>query len=318
MFEQLDEVIKKDYSNMTGIVIIKDNECVFESYFNGYKDSEAIHLTSVTKSITSLLIGIAIDKGYIDSVNQKVLNFFPDYTLKRGENTIKDIEIRHLLTMTAPYKFKSEPYTKVYGTNDWTTATLDLLGGRKPIGEFKYTSIGIHLLSGLIENATGLFLLDFAYKYLFEPLGIEKPKQTLIPSKESYMAFIKYRGVNAWISDPSDSYTTGWGLALKVKDIAVIGQMITNDGKMFGQQIISKEWIKESSIKHSEWQGLSYGYMWWLVDDNETNSFAAIGDGGNILFIDPELKIVVAITSSFKPRYEDRIKLIREHILNCL
>ena len=114
MFEKLDEIIKNEYSNMTGIVIRKDNELIFESYFNGHKDSDAVHLTSVTKSITSLLIGIAIDKGYIDSVNQKVLDFFPDYTLKRGEKTIKDIEIKHLLTMTAPYKFKSEPYTKVY------------------------------------------------------------------------------------------------------------------------------------------------------------------------------------------------------------
>ena len=153
------------------------------------------------------------------------------------------------------------------------------MGGRKPIGEFKYTSVGIHLLSGLIENATGLSLLDFATRHLFEPLGIEKPKQTMIPSKEAYMAFIKYKGVNVWISDPSDSYTTGWGLALKVNDLAMIGQMIAHAGKLFCQQIISKEWIKESSIKHSVWQNLSYGFMWWLVDEKKVNSFAAIGDG---------------------------------------
>lgn len=316
MFENLNKIIEDEYSNMNGIMIIKDDVCVFESYFNGHMACDAVHLTSVTKSMISLIIGIAIDKGYIQSVNQKVLDFFPDYTLKRGEKTIRDIKIKHLLTMTAPYKFKSEPYTKVYGTNDWTKATLDLLGGRKAIGDFKYTSIGIHLLSGLIDHATGLSLLDFANKYLFEPLGIEKPKKIYIPTKEAYMAFIKYRGVNAWISDPSDACTTGWGLALKVKDLAVIGRMIVNDGCLFGQQIISKEWIRESTKRHSNWQGLSYGYLWWLMEKKEKNSFAAIGDGGNILFIDPELKIVVAITSNFKPQYIDRMKLIQDHILN--
>lgn len=94
----------------------------------------------------ALLTGIAMDKGYIQSVEQKVLKFFPEYTVKRGEKTIYDVTIRHLLTMTAPYKYKSEPWTKVCTSDDWTKAALDLLGGRSGItGEFKYSTLGIQI-----------------------------------------------------------------------------------------------------------------------------------------------------------------------------
>ncbi|MBU5234170.1 hypothetical protein KQI01_03270, partial [Vibrio cholerae] len=79
--------------------------------------------------VISVLIGIAIDKGYIKNIEQKVLEFFPDYTVKRGEKTIQNITIKNLMTMTAPYKYKSEPYTKIYTSDDWVKATLDLLGG---------------------------------------------------------------------------------------------------------------------------------------------------------------------------------------------
>lgn len=110
---ELENTIHKDYSNMAGVVVLKEGKVVYENYFNGYTAGSTIHVASVTKSIVSLLIGIALDKGFIKSVDQKVLDFFPDYTLKRGEKTIQTITLRHLLTMTAPYKFKSVPYTKV-------------------------------------------------------------------------------------------------------------------------------------------------------------------------------------------------------------
>ena len=121
----------------------------------------------------SLLAGIALDKGCIKSVDQKVMDFFPDYTVKRGEKTIYDVTIRHLLTMTAPYKGKSEHWKKVCTSNDFTIATLDFLGGRKGItGEFRYATLGIQILAGIIERATGEKCIDFANKNLFEPLGL--------------------------------------------------------------------------------------------------------------------------------------------------
>lgn len=155
--------------------MIRDGEVCCEDYWRGFQPGDALNVMSVTKSVIALLTGISIDRGYIESVDQKVLDFFPEYTVKRGEKTIYDVTIRHLLTMTAPYKYKSEPWTKVCTSDDWTKAALDLLGGRKGItGEFKYATLGIQIMAGIIENASGRKLIDFANEYLFAPLGIPR------------------------------------------------------------------------------------------------------------------------------------------------
>lgn len=315
MLKSLESLIKKDYSNTAAIVIYKKNQLVYERYFNGFNRKDSIHLTSVTKSISSILIGIAVDRGLIKSVEDKVLDYFPNYTLKRGEKTLQSITIKDLLTMTAPYKFKSEPYSKVLGSDDWTLAALDLLGGRGQIGEFKYTSMGVQILSGIIKEVSGMSLKDFAHEYLFKVLSIDCPNDSRIVDRESYMNFIKYKGDNTWIKDPQGNHTIGWGLTLKASDLAKIGLMVLNDGQYKNHQIVSKQWICDSCKISSYWHQLAYGYMWWLVDEN---SFAAIGDGGNIIYVNKKLDIVVVMTATFKPRYEDRIKLIKEHIIDEL
>ena len=137
-------------SNICQIYAVKNGSVVFNDCWRGYKTTDAVNVMSVTKSVMALLIGIAIDKGYIRSGDQKVIDFFPDYSVKRGEKTIYLVTLRHLLTMTAPYKYRSEPWTRVCTSNDWTKAALDLLGGRNGItGEFKYATLGIQILSGV-------------------------------------------------------------------------------------------------------------------------------------------------------------------------
>lgn len=107
---ELENKIKGDYKNIAGVVVLKDGNTVYENYFNGCTSSSTLHVYSVTKSIISILIGIAIDKGYIKSVDQKVIDFFPDYTVKKPEKTIQNITLENLLTMTAPYKYTIPPY----------------------------------------------------------------------------------------------------------------------------------------------------------------------------------------------------------------
>ena len=102
---------KENESNICQIYAIKNGVPVYDDYWHEYKTTDAVNVMSVTKGVMALLIGIAIDKGYITSVEQKVLDFFPDYTVKRGEKTIYKVTLRHLLTMTAPYKYRSEPWT---------------------------------------------------------------------------------------------------------------------------------------------------------------------------------------------------------------
>jgi len=317
-------MITLEYSNIAGIVVFREGQKIYERYFDGYTSGDPLHIASVTKSIISTLIGIAIDKGYIKSINQKVLDFFPPYVVKRGEKMIQNITIKHLLTMTAPYKYKSEPYSKVYSSNDWTKAALDLLGGKSEAGEFKYSTVGIQILSGILRYATNLSVLDFATEALFEPLGIKPPSSTSINSKEGYLAFLKDKYVSGWVSDPQEANTAGWGLALTTMDMAKIGQLYLNKGFWNGKQILSSDWIKESTNEKSRWGERAYGYLWWIVDHTGHDCYAALGDGGNVIFVSTEKNMVVAITSRFMPRAKDRINLIRndiiplfEHISSC-
>ena len=306
-----EDLMKIEYSNISGVVIIKDESLIYEKYFDGYTKDDVLHIASVTKSIISVLIGIAIDKGYIKNVEQKVLEFFPDYTVKRGEKTIQNITIKNLMTMTAPYKYKSEPYTKIYTSDDWIKATLDLLGGKGDIGEFKYSTVGTHILSGVLVSATGQSVIDFATESLFKPLKIKAPKNVIIQNKEEYFAFLKDKYVTGWIVDPKGINTAGWGLTLTARDMAKIGQLYLSGGVWNGNQILSSKWIKDSTKEKTRWGELSYGYLWWIVDD----CYAALGDGGNVIFINLKKEMIITIASRFMPRAKDRIELIRKHIM---
>jgi CubicO group peptidase (beta-lactamase class C family) len=199
-------------SNICQIYAIKDGENVYDACWHGFKTEDAMNVNSVTKGIVGLLTGIALDKGFIKNVDQKVMDFFPDYTVKRGEKTIYDVTIRHLLTMTAPYKGKSEPWKKVCTSQDWTLTTLDYLGGRKGItGEFRYATLGIQILVGIIERATGEKCIDFANKNLFEPLQLPERILHGDSSKEDQFDFFMNKNPRKyeWYCDPQDTVTAG-------------------------------------------------------------------------------------------------------------
>ena len=139
----------------------------------------------MTKSIISILIGIALDKGYIKNIEEKVLDYFPEYKVKRGERKIRNITLRDMLTMTAPYKYRFfAPYIKYFTSSDWVKFSLDLLGGHGKIGTFRYAPlIGPDILSGILVKATRQSVLDFAAENLFEPLGIKVENNLLFESK---------------------------------------------------------------------------------------------------------------------------------------
>lgn len=311
---EFEKIISSDYGNTAGILILKNGETKYENYFNSYTPDKATHVFSVTKSIVSVLIGIAIDQGTIRSVDQKVLAFFPNYSVKRGEKTIQNITLRDLMTMTAPFKYKSAPYTKYFTSDSWVKAALDLLGGKGEIGQFRYTPlIGPDILSGILTSATGLSALDFAVENLFSPLGIEVTANVTFQSKEEQLDIMKNHHSHGWVADPQGINTAGWGLFLCPVDMAKIGQLYLNHGVWGCKQIVSSAWIDESTTVHSRWDKLSYGYLWWIIDENE-RSFAALGDGGNVIYVNPAKNTVVAITSLFKPFAKDRIELIKTNI----
>ena len=314
LIERMENAIRADYDNMVGMVIMKDGETVYENYFKNCTKDSRIHVFSVTKSIISILFGIALDKGYLESIDQKVLDFYPDYTVKRGEKTIQNIRIKDMLTMTVPYKYKFNPYTKYFTSMDWVKFSLDKLGGKGQIGEFRYAPIiGPDILSGILVKATGKSVFDFAKENLFEPLGITVEKSITFKSKEEQMAFYKSTDMSVWVADPMGINTAGWGLTFSPVDMAKIGQLYMNGGTWNGKRIVSEEWVKESTSEHSRWKKLDlpYGYLWWVGKDN---GYAAMGDGGNIIYVSPEDNMVVAITSLFYPRAKGRIEFIEKYV----
>ncbi|NMM61738.1 serine hydrolase [Clostridium sp. P21] len=310
----LEKTINSSYNNTAGIIVLKDGKTLYENYFNGYTAASNLHVFSVTKSIISILIGIAIDKGYIKSINQKVLEFFPDYAVKGGEKTIQNVTLKDMLTMTAPYKYESEPYTEYFTSHNWVNSALDLLGGRGKIGEFRYTPlIGPDIFSGILVKTTGQSVLDFATEYLFSPIGINVCGNVVFRNKEEQLAWYKEKDVRGWVADPQGVNTAGWGLTLTPMDMAKIGKLYLNKGIWNGKQIVPAWWIEESTKEHSRWGKLLYGYLWWIIDDKE-HIYAAMGDGGNVIYVNTKNKMVVSIASLFMPNAEDRIKLIKEYI----
>ncbi len=313
---ELEKKVNKDYSNIAGIVVLKNGKTLYENYFNECTATSRIHVYSVTKSIISILIGIAMDKGYIKSINQKVLDFFPDYIVKRREKTIQNVTLKNLLTMTAPYKYKFAPYIKYFTSDDCIKFTLDLLGGRGQIGKFRYTPlIGPDILSGILVKATGQSVFDFAKENLFSSLGIIVESNVIFHSKEEQLAFNKAKNISGWVADSTGINTGGWGLTLSAADMAKIGQLYLDGGMWNGKQIVSTRWIDESTKEHSRWKKLNlpYGYLWWIVDDKE-HANAAMGDGGNVIYFNTKKRTVIAIASLFMPKVKDRIELIKEYI----
>ncbi|MCR5652515.1 MAG: beta-lactamase family protein [Ruminococcus sp.] len=308
-------------SNICQIYAIRNDATVFDECWRGYKTTDAVNVMSVTKGVMALLIGIAVDKGYIQNAEQKVLDFFPAYQVKRGEKTIYDVTLRHLLTMTAPYKYRSEPWTKVCTSNDWTKAALDLLGGRNGItGEFKYATLGIQILSGVIENASGMKCIDFANQYLFAPLGIPEHKIHGASDKDDQFDYLMNKAPkkNEWYSDPKDTVTAGWGLCLSAMDMAKIGELVLNSGVFDSRRVISGDWIEEMAAPRialgERFGNMSYGYLWYRPY-KESQVIAAIGDGGNVIYVNPEKNISVGVTGTFKPRIFDRIAFIEDRVL---
>ncbi len=310
--QELHSYIQEHQPNICQISVLQNGNELYSTEWNGYHKTDCVHIASATKSVMALLIGIAIDHKMIGSVNDKVLSYFPEYSVKRGEKTIFDVTIRHLLTMRAPYKGHGDPWTKVCSSEDWTKASLDFLGGKSGItDEFDYRTVCLHILSGILFKATGMKTVDFANEYLFRPLGIAEHKNV-------YARTAQEPREPVWLADPQGLTTPGYGLCLSAADMAKLGQLCLQNGTWNGQQIVSAEWLHEMlsprRIESGAFSGMSYGYLWWIVHP-ERNVYAAIGDSGNVIYVDPNEKIVVAVSSCFRPAVHDRIDFIENILL---
>ncbi|QPQ31586.1 serine hydrolase domain-containing protein [Lysinibacillus sp. JNUCC 51] len=307
---KLEHTIKSDYTNINGIVIIRNGNLAYEKYFNGKSPDDCHHVASVTKSVLSALIGIAIDKGYIKSVEEKVLDFFPKY-ISDANKQKQQITIRHLLTMTVPYPYEvwNEPLDILCQQQDWIKYTLDIIGENGEIGAFKYSTAGAHLLSAILTESTGKSARAFANEHLFTPLGMKE-----IPNnKMNAYGFDDLFGKNVkgWVHDPNGYSTGGWGLTLTTRDMVRFGYLYLNNGVWDHKRILSETWIRDSTEMNSN----NYGYLWWLRQEDGLSTYSAIGDGGNMICCIPKMNMVVAISSEFIMNPRDRWPLIKEYII---
>lgn len=321
---ELSEWVPEHEPNICQISVLKDGTEIYSGEWNGYAKTDCTHIMSATKSIVSLLTGIAVDKGMIGGVDDKVLSYFPEYRVKRGEKTIGDVTVRHLLTMRAPYKGKGDPWTKVCSSVDWTASSLDFLGGRSGItGQFDYRTVCLHVLSGILFRTTGMKTVDFANRYLFRPLGIAEHENFYAKTAEEHKAFTvgKTPKTNVWFADPQGLGTPGYGLCMSACDMAKIGQLCLQNGRWNDGQIVSEAWIHDMTVPRTvesdQFRGMSYGWLWWIIHP-ERNVYAAIGNSGNVIYVDPVRRTVAAVSSYFKPTVFDRVDFIEKTLLPSL
>ena len=260
------DFIQENRINIHSLIIVRNGYLVLEAYFYPNRKGILHDLASVTKSMMSILTGIAIDKGYIKDVHQPVMDFFKDREIQNLNEAKKKLTIKNLLTMTTGFTTESgdELLDRMRDTDDWVQFVLDQPIVLNPGERFAYCSAGVHLLSGIISRATGLNALDFARRYLFDPLKIKDI---------------------AWSDDPQGN-SWGWGdLHLHSIDMAKIGSLLLNEGIWEGKQIVPADWIKVSTSRHVTFSnGNGYGYLWWWMP----GQYEAVGRGGQRINVAPD------------------------------
>ena len=256
------EDIKKNRYNIQSITIVRNGYLVLDAYINFFEEGQKHETYSVTKSVTSALIGIAIDKGYIKDVNQTITQLFPNKKIDNLNKPKKLMTLKDLLMMASGLDCNYGSVNKLAGTiamrksNDWTQYNLNLPMAQMPGEHFNYCNGVSHLLSAIIHESTDMQTLDFAKKHLFNPLGIKDIE---------------------WEESPEGINNGFMGLRLQPKDMAKIGLLYLNKGEWENKQIISAEWIEESTQPYIDgrWNGEDYGYQWWI---NPGGYYSALGN----------------------------------------
>lgn len=324
---ELEDIIKSKHKNISGIVVVRKGYIAFEKYYNGFSPLDTNNVASVTKSFISALIGITLGAGYLKSVDQKVMDFFPDYVTTKDDIQKRTVTVKHLLTMTAPFAFSwkgnrggQEPLDRMRRQRDWVKYILNLMGRKGESGVFQYSTAGTHLLSAIITRITGKSAREFANEHLFRPIGMRE-----IPDHEMKSFTIDNvfgKNVTGWIKDPTGNSTGGFGLTLTPRDMARFGFLYLNRGTWNNKQILSEKWIEESTTMHSETMIdktiAKYGYLWWLREDDGNSMYLALGNGGNVICCNQKKDLVVVIASKIVRNSTDRWSLIKEYILPAI
>jgi CubicO group peptidase (beta-lactamase class C family) len=271
-------------SGTTTFLVVRDDELLYEKYFNGYDKDSLQTSFSMAKSYASALVGIAIDEGYIKSVDEPITNYIPEL-LKKDER-FKSITIRHLLTMSSGIKYEEGgdlPWgeeaddTKTYYATNLRELALNCQIEGKPGEYFEYNNYNPLLVGMIVERATGMPVSRFLQEQLWKPVGMEADGSWSLDSKKS--GFEKMEsGVNA-----------------RARDFARFGMLFAKEGRNWeGEQLISRSWVEESTRADATTDpSLEYQYFWWVDTPGSKNHFSARGKYGQYIYVAPEKDLVI-------------------------
>ena len=279
------DVIEGKAGVLHSLLIVGKGKLILEEYFHGYEREDLHRLASVTKSVSSLITGIAIDLGHIDGVDVPLMDFFPDFSEGASEGW-ENVTLKHLLTMSTGTAWTEEEAERIHGAgDDFFKELLSRDFAYSPGERWQYVSANVNLLGRVIKHAAGIHADKFSAAHLFGPLGIEKWN---------------------WDYGMVDGYRLMDGsLMLMPRDMAKIGTIVASRGSWNGKQVVSPEWIEESTASQnipSEEGPEKYGYLWWLFDIPSSTGIqeavVANGRGSQIIAVFRELDLVIVTTGA--------------------
>ncbi len=261
-------------------VIIRDGKIVDEYFKKGYSRESVFSLQSCSKSITGALVGIAIEQGYIKSIDDFACDYLPELKSTKYAD-MKRITIRQLLNNTSGLlSTDSKVWSEWQNSSDWIDYILSKPMTAVPGKYFEYSTGNTHILAAILEQVTGKKLLDYAQEVLFQKIGITSAKLT---------------------TDPKGIGDGGNGFYLSAYDMARFGQLFLDKGKWEGKQVVPEKWVKESTVQQAyrSSTGSRYGYQWWIRNYGKAGylGYNAQGFGGEYIFVVPPLNLIVVYTS---------------------
>lgn len=270
----------RNTSFLWSFLVVRNDSLILE-YYSTYQKENDFDIHSAAKSFTSALVGIAIDKGIIKSVQDKILSFFPDYDTTGIDPRKRDWTIEQFLTMRSGFDWdEAADHSSLYTDNvNWIYTSLGLPLKYAPGERFVYATPNVNLLSGIITRASGMSTYQFAEKYLFTPLRIS---------------------VRSWVQDPQGVFTGGAGMSFTPRDLARLGQLYLHNGVCDGVQVVSRQWVQQTLIPRNQtnttWGDLpsvNYGYLWWNNYQPPDSIFMAAGFAGQFVFVVPSKNMVI-------------------------
>ena len=281
-----DGTLETAYSlpRIKSLLVNQNNELILERYFNGTGPNDQNNIKSVSKSVISALVGIAIQHGHISSIEQAITEYFGEEDWANDNVLKKQITVENLLTMQSGLETTSNSnYGKWIASTNWVSFALQQPLQSTPGRLMEYSTGNTHLLSAILTKATGLNTLEFAREVLAEPLGFR---------------------LMSWPQDPQGIYFGGNDMEMTPNQMLLFGELYLNRGKANGIQVIPSEWIDDTLGHRTQSRrdrSRYYGYGWWMKEMAGHNAHYAWGFGGQFIVIVPTLDLVVVTTSSSNP-----------------